>query len=81
MFAFKVLNNLIVCPEIRNLFEINFPSRTFRHVGLLRVEFHRTNYGKYSPLVRICGKVNAFSAELFANGLSTFKRDLGSMLF
>lgn len=85
MFAFKVLNDMVKCPDISSLFVTHAPSRPLRHHRLLEVEFHRTNYGLHSPLVRICNGVNNIAADLssdlFADERLTFKHKLRSLLF
>lgn len=81
IFAFKALNSLIGCVNVSSLFELHIPSREFRHTRLLEVEYHRTNYGKHSPLVRICNEVNAVQIDLLTDSLATFKKKLRALLF
>lgn len=82
LFAYKVLNNIINCPQILSLFSISTPSRVLRQQNIFDVEFHRTNYGKFSPLTRICNSVNVSGVDLEAPiSFNSLKRRLQSSCF
>lgn len=80
MFAFKVLNSIIKCPDVRCMFIIHVPTRTLRRYRIFDIEYHRTNYGKHSPLVRVCKHANDVDIGLYSESLTSFKRSLHSLL-
>lgn len=64
MFAFKVLNGIIKCSGIGNMFTYHVPSRPLRHVPVLSVDYHRTNYGFNCPLTRISNEFNSHISDV-----------------
>lgn len=81
LFAFKVVNNIIDCPNIFQLFSFNIPTRDLRRHAIFNVEYHRTNYGKHSSLTRICNTVNSMDVDMTVSNLSNFKTNLRALLF
>lgn len=72
---FKILNNLIDCPELLHAIGLHVPSRQTRHTQLFNVGYHRTNYGHFGPIERICREANdlAHSLDFFNTPLKKFK--------
>lgn len=84
MFLFKVLNNFIKCPELVDLIQLHVPSQyNLRHHPFVDVEFHRTNYGIHSPLVRVSNLINNMhlDGDMFSRSLSDFKVNLMRELY
>lgn len=81
MFAYKVINSIVNCSEIFDMFVFHVPIHTLRINRIFEIDYHRTNYGKHSPLVRVCNHVNDVNVDLFSDGLLSFKRNLRSLLF
>lgn len=83
MFAFKVINQIIKCPEIMRLFPLYVAPRPLRQPPLLAVEFHRTNYGLHSSVARISNLVNATGerTRMLGASLTSFKSVLRSSLY
>lgn len=79
MFAFKVLNNIVKCPDVLCMFAIHVPVRTLRNIRIFDIEYHRTNYGKHSSLVRVCNHANAIDTDLFSVNIARFKTILRAM--
>lgn len=80
MFAFKVLNNIIKCPDIVVMFALHVPIHTLRKNRIFDIEYHRTNYGKHSSLVRVCKHTNDVNLDLFSENMSLFRRHLRALL-
>lgn len=53
VFMFDVLNGRIKCNNLKNLFIPRIDKYDFRTKHLFTQKFHRTNYGKYSPINRL----------------------------
>lgn len=83
MFFFKVLNNLIRCSQISDLFSLHVPSLTLRSTPLLAVDFHRTNYGLHSSLCRIANGVNHLDLDegKLNCGLYSFRSRLRNLIY
>lgn len=74
-FLFKLLNGLIDCSEL--LAEINFhvPLRPTRQANLFSVGYHRTNYGYFCPISRMCREANELPMcfDFFNMSFAAFK--------
>lgn len=83
MFAFKVINHIIKCPEIEHLFPLYTAVRPLRQHPLLAVEFHSTNYGIHSSVTRISNAVNSVGvrSQMLGASLISFKSALRSSLY
>lgn len=84
MFLFRVLNHFIKCSELYNLVELHVPSGyLLRRTPLVNVNYHRTNYGMHSPLVRISNTVNSmnWNADIFTQNMAHFKACLRRHFF
>lgn len=83
MFLFKVLNNTVNCISIRDQISFFVPSRPLRHHPFLFVEYHRTNYGLHSSLVRISRLINSLNLDQdsFDRGIISFRSLLRRLLY
>lgn len=63
MFAFKVLNGVVRCSDISDMFSVYIPSRPLRRLPILTVDYHRTNYGLHCPVTRIANELNSFNLD------------------
>ena len=84
VFIFKVVNSFIKCPDISNLLQFYIPSNhSLRNNPLLQIEYHRTNYGMHSPIVRMSRAVNDVHSQVdvLSGSLIRFKRDLKRLLY
>lgn len=72
---FKFINNLIDCPELLSIIGFHAPSRHTRQTQLFNVNYHRTNYGYFCPMSRICRRANALpdDIDLFNMSIVRFK--------
>ena len=83
MFAFKVLNHIIKCPEILHLFPLYIAPRPLRQHPLLTVQFHSTNYGMHSSVTRISNNVNSVNvrSQMLDVSLTSFRSALRCSLY
>lgn len=80
-FAFKVLNGIILCPDILSTFRLHIPSFNARFHYLLITDYRRTNYGGNSPLQRIAKIVNSLNnVDLIGVSFSSFTRNIKILL-
>lgn len=72
---FKIVNNMIRCPELLSQVSLHVPQRMMRVHEVFFVQFHRTNYGMFSPLTRLCRLANDYchSEDFFNSTLGSFK--------
>ncbi|KAJ8982416.1 hypothetical protein NQ317_017218 [Molorchus minor] len=49
IFIYKLLNGIIVCPDLLEIISFNVPNRLLRHYNTFHIRHHSTNYGKNSP--------------------------------
>lgn len=79
MFLFKSLNQVINCPEVFNLFQLHTPSvHSLRRIPYLHIDYHRTNYGIHSPIVRLSNLANGMQldGDAFSQSLNSFRHSL-----
>lgn len=78
LFLFKLNNGRIICSELLECVGLRAPARPLRNGVIFNVEFHRTSYGRYKPLNRVCLLANEFSdrVDFFQSSLCTFRRTL-----
>lgn len=74
IFIFKLINGLIVCPDLLNIIQFNVPTRLLRNQHTFHIRYHSTNYGKNSPIDRSLKLVNESNLNLFGCNLESFKR-------
>jgi hypothetical protein len=79
IFLFRLFNGFVDSPELLELFYLNCPIRKLRTSPLLATQSHRTNYGLFSPVVRITREVNLHDIELFGLSLKNFKSKLNDI--
>jgi len=74
-FLHKILNGVIDCPELLERIRLHVPARPLRFKPLFHLEQHRTLYGTYKPLNRVCALANDFSdrVDFFSTSLNSFK--------
>ena len=60
-FSYKIINRVIKCSQILQLFRLYIPPKKLGHCSLLYVEHHRTLMGKHNPINRMCMNVNSVS--------------------
>lgn len=73
IFLFKLLNNVIDCPEILNSIQFNIPSYNLRKFLVFNVPISTTNYNYFSPLNRILRLGNKVEFDFFSDKFSTLK--------
>lgn len=64
-FTFKLLNGIINCSELLVKFNFLVPASHTRNSNTFYMPFHRTNYAKNSPIMRLMGSVNKNNVDLF----------------
>ena len=64
-FVFDLLNGRYDAPNIRSLLVINNPVRLLRNANYLRVDRHRTEYGRYELKNNMCIRVTIHFLFLF----------------
>ena len=74
-FSYKIINHVIKCPQILQLYRLHIPAKKLRHWSLLYVEHYRTLMGKYNPINRMCMNVNTVSNvfDFFDCSFHTFR--------
>lgn len=80
LFLYKIVNGLIDCPDmVANIF-ICIPRISSRLINrkTFFIPTHRTNYGRNSPLSRMCSYYNdiCHEADIFNSSVNRFKRIL-----
>lgn len=74
LFAHKLINGKISCPELLSMLNFYVPPRRFREDPVLfQTEQHRTNYGTNNPINRIMNNANLLDADYFNTTLNKFK--------
>lgn len=63
---YKIICFHIKCPLLLEQINFHVPSRTTRNKVTFATEFHRTNYGKNSPLTRITQNGNNLDVDFFS---------------
>lgn len=81
IFLFKLVNNLIDCPELLSQVGLRAPARQTRSTELFALKFHRCNYGVFSPISRIAANGNKVNLDFFSYSLGSFKRRIAEMRF
>lgn len=61
LFVAKVLLNELDCPSILEMMSLNVPTRQLRTSVFFHVPFHRTNYGRNDPILKMCRSFNDVS--------------------
>lgn len=61
MFVFDVLTNKISCPYILSRLCLLAPSRQLRTQSFFHIPYHRTNYERQEPIIRMCIVFNDIS--------------------
>lgn len=69
IFVFDILSGKIDSSSLLSLIDFRIPSRQLRHSDLLRIPFHRTNYGAGEPISYMMGVFNRVN-HLFDFGIS-----------
>ncbi|KAJ8949761.1 hypothetical protein NQ317_017998 [Molorchus minor] len=69
IFIYKLLNGIIVCPDLLEIISFNVPNRLLRHYNTFHIRHHSTNYGKNSPIDRSLKVINDFNINLFGSSL------------
>jgi len=64
-FTFKLLNGIINCSELLVTFNFLVPASHTRNSNTFYIPFHRTNYAKNAPIMRLMGFVNKYNVDLF----------------
>lgn len=73
IFAYKLFNNFLNCPEILSLFNFSVPRFSSRSSNMLHIPYAKTNVLQHSPLVNICRNVNLLGVDLFNCSISMLK--------
>ena len=74
-FVYKLLNGLVDCPALLSRIKFKVPARNLRNCQLFCIDYHRTNYGIHSPLVRTLKALNGHpDLNPFGGSLSKFKK-------
>lgn len=73
IFAYKIINGLITCPEILEKIQIYVPPRALRETKTFELRHHRTLYGQNSPINRIMYNANKYKGDLFFVTLISLK--------
>lgn len=81
-YLFKLLNNKIDCSRLRDSVSFHSPARDTRLSVIFSIPYHRTNYGFYSPLSRMCREANCHicNVNLFSQSFYEFRNTLRSTL-
>lgn len=84
IFLFKIINGFLDDDNL--LCKINFyvPTANLRKPPIFKTEIVKTNYGKNSPIVRICNEFNniitSFEINIFGVSVNSFKRNLDACM-
>lgn len=78
-FLYKIINNLIDCPQLLTQISFKIPSFNSRTCELFGLPFNRTNSAINSPINRICLNYNTLShnvnfPDIFATNIRYFKK-------
>ena len=73
-FIFDLVNSLIDCSQLLELIKLNVPTRQLRQHELFQINYHRTDYGRNSPLTRYLVIINQSNLEVFGLGRTEFVR-------
>lgn len=78
LFGFRLLRGFIDCSDLLQHLRLNTPSHTTRSFECLNISFHRTNYGKNSPLTVVARDLNSLSQvlDIFDCSLGSLRRAL-----
>lgn len=81
VFLFKLLNNLIDCPDLVSQISLRVRGRTTRNTNLFATQFFRTNIGNNCPMNRILNIGNIvcnqpFNIDIFLGSVETLKSKL-----
>jgi hypothetical protein len=82
LFLRNLINGDICCPEILALIGFYSPGRSLRHFSVFHVSAHRTSYGKFKPINRLCMVGNEYADRLdfFNMSYGSFKNRLIALL-
>lgn len=69
MFVFDILSNRMDVPNLLSLLNLNVPCRVFRQQRVLRLQYHRTDYGASEPIHNLSSIFNQCN-NLFDFGMS-----------
>lgn len=67
VFVFKLVNNLIDCPDLLKMINFHVPSRSLRKSPHFTTFIHKSNYTQYSPVNRAMISCNQYSDIDFFN--------------
>lgn len=76
LLFFKLLNSLVVCPELLTKIGLHAPPRNTRSNQTFAVPFHRTNYGSHSFITRVSSLANQLNNLNFFCPLKQFLKEL-----
>lgn len=81
-FLFKLINGHIICSELLEQIALHVPSKPLRNSKIFDEEFHRTVYGKFKPLNRLCIFANQYvdRVDFFSQSFDSFKRSIACYL-
>lgn len=82
LILFKLLNNLIDCPQMLSVINIRVPVKSTRLHHLFHSDNHSTNYSYHSPLVRFHRTANTYTDlfDIFKTSPSCIKAKITSYL-
>ena len=78
MFLHHLISGEIDCSLLLEKFKLRCPSRSTRNHPVFKVDFHKTNYGFFSPIARLSRLANTYNdeVELFGTSRNRFKSQL-----
>lgn len=77
LFLYRLLNGVVASPELLERIRLIAPSRTLRFNSLFYLQQHRTSYGMFKPLNRLCLLANSPTRiDFFHPQLNSFRNSL-----
>jgi len=73
LVLYKLVNNLIDCPELVEKVILNVPEKRTRNTCLYYVPICSTNFQLNAPMFRICTEANILQIDLYAASLNRVK--------
>ena len=78
LLLFRIVNGLVDCSDLLSCIKFHIPMRSLRGNAFFHEETHRTSYGKFKPLNRMCSMANTLPDKIDFFNMSSmqFKKAL-----
>lgn len=82
-FVFKLINNVSISPYLLSQLNLNVPPRNTRAPLMFKPNFHRTSYGRNTPVNRMQINFNTYGndVDIFNDSYSSFCRQARANLY